>query len=294
MLVGLSAVMAWKAAAFPLTFSVVGESLPPERRATAFAIQSVMVRVPRVVSAPLGGLAIGAFGILAGFRLACAMTVAIALGVLLLQYRLFRDREPGPGARTSPRAGAGRRPMHPQLRRLLVADCLVRIGEGIAASFIVLFVTQVARRSAAEYGMLYAVQQAVAIAAYLPGARMVRFTGRRPVVALTFVFFAVFPLAVRHAGSDAGLFAAFLLGGLKELGEPARKSLIVDLSPDDRRASTIGTYYTIRNLLVVPAGLIGGLLWQQAPHLPLEAAAAVGLAGAALFLATGTDRSERA
>ena len=59
-------------------------------------------------------------------------------------------------------------------------------------------------------------------------------------------------------------------GGLKEIGEPARKSLIVDLSPEDRCGATVGLYYGIRNMLVVPAGVLGGVLWQQSPQLPLE------------------------
>lgn len=185
--------------------------------------------------------------------------------------------------------------MPPALRKLLAADCLVRIGEGIAASFIVLFVIQVRGFSAAEFGMLYAVQQAVAIASYLPGGRVADRAGRDPIVAVTFVFFALFPLSVRLAGSYPALMAAFVVGGLKEIGEPARKSLIVDLAPDDRRASTVGLYYGIRNFLVVPAGAIGGLLWQQSPHLPLEAAAAVSTIGLVLFLVTsGAVRSRAA
>ena len=49
-LVGLLAVMAWKAGAFPTTFAVIGDSLPPNRRAVAFSIQSILVRVPRFCS----------------------------------------------------------------------------------------------------------------------------------------------------------------------------------------------------------------------------------------------------
>jgi predicted MFS family arabinose efflux permease len=137
------------------------------------------------------------------------------------------------------------------------------------------------------------VQQAVAIASYLPGGRMADATGRAPIVALTFVFFAAFPLAVRFATSYPALLAAFLVGGLKEIGEPARKSLIIDLAPDDCRASTVGVYYTIRNLLVVPAGLIGGLLWQRAFNLPLEAAFVVSAAGVVLFVATSIRARHR-
>ena len=281
MFAGLVAVMAWKAAAFPTTFAVIGDALPRERRSTAFAVQSVLVRVPRVISAPLGGMVVAALGIVAGLRTCFAVTVAIGLAVLLVQYRFFHDPAQNVAAKATQRA-----PLPGELRRLLVADCLVRIGEGLAASFIVLFVTQVAGVPVARYGLFYAVQQAVAIVAYLPGAGMAAHTGRSPLVACTFLFFAAFPLAVRLASSDAALLVAFVIGGLKELGEPARKSLIVDLSPDDRIASTVGTYYAIRNFLVVPAGVAGGLLWQVRPELPLEAAAAVSALGFIVFLVT--------
>ena len=283
---GLFGVMAWKSAAFPTTFAVIGDALPRNRRAVAFSIQSILIRVPRVIGAPLGGVAIVTLGTLAGIRLTLVVTLLLASAVLAVQYLGFRD-EPRRAASSEHSTTTGLlRTMTGDLRRLLVADCLVRIGEGIATSFIVLFVTQTRGFTAAEYGVFYAVQQTVSILSYLPGGRMADVAGRQPVVALTFAFFAAFPLAVRAAGSYYAMLAAFVVGGLKEVGEPARKSLIVDLAPDDRRATTIGAYYSVRNGLVVPAGLLGGLLWQRAPHLPLEAAFAVSAVGAIVFLVT--------
>ena len=142
--------------------------------------------------------------------------------------------------------------------------------------------------------MLYAVQQAISIAFYLPGGKLADVMGRTWMVVLTFLFFAAFPLAVRYAASYPYLVGAFIVGGLKEIGEPARKSLIVDLAPDETRASTVGVYYGIRNFLVVPAGVLGGLLWQQDPRLPLEVAAAVSSIGAVVFVVSrrqaGTGR----
>jgi MFS family permease len=282
--VGLLGVMAWKAGAFPTTFAVIGDSLPRNRRAVAFSVQSVLIRLPRVIGAPIGGLLIAAFGMLAGIRIALLVTLVLALVVWMAQYYGYRE-----SPQLEAPAGSGRlrdvlAAMPPGLTRLLAADCLVRIGEGMAASFIILFVTEVRAFSPAEYGVLYAIQQAVAIAFYLPGGRIADATGRAPVVILTFIFFAAFPLAVRFAFSYPALIAAFVVGGLKEIGEPARKSLIVDLAPDHQRARTVGAYYAIRNFLVVPAGVIGGVLWQQAPHLPLEAACVVSSIGALVFV----------
>jgi predicted MFS family arabinose efflux permease len=284
---GLFGVMAWKAGAFPTTFAVIGDTLPRDRRATAFSIQSILVRVPRVIGAPLGGIALVALGPLAGVRAMLLVTIVLALLVLIVQYYEFRGGETPVSRAKSSGARALWIAMPPGLRLLLTVDCLVRIGEGIAASFIVLFVIQVRGLSAADFGVLYAIQHGVAIASYLPGARIAGLTGRPPVVALTFAFFALFPLAVTLASSYHTLAAAFVVGGLREIGEPARKSLILDFAPDNSRGATVGVYYSIRNLVVVPAGAIGGLLWQRAPHLPLETAAAVSAIGAILFLIPG-------
>jgi len=281
--VGLFGVMAWKSGAFPTTFAVIGDSLPRERRAMAFGVQSVLVRVPRVVGAPIGGLLIARFGIAGGIRLALVVTIVLAAVVLGVQRYGFREHAPLDSERDASTIRAVFASLPPSLKQLLTAECFVRIGEGIAASFIVLFVTSAERYSATDFGVLYAVQQAVAILFYLPAGRLSDVTGRRPLVLLTFVFFAAFPLAVRLATTFPALVAAFVVGGLKEFGEPARKSLIVDLAPDHQRARAVGVYYGIRNLLVVPAGLVGGLLYQRSPSLPLEAAALVGAIGTLAF-----------
>ena len=276
--------MAWKSGAFPTTFAVIGDSLPRERRAVAFGVQSVLVRVPRVIGAPIGGLLIASLGAVAGIRIALIVTVALALVVLAVQWYGFQEETgPAPTARDDSNVRTVFRTLPVSLKRLLTADCIVRIGEGIATSFIVLFVTTTLHYSASDYGVLYAVQQTIAILFYLPAGRLAEFTGRRPLVLLTFVFFAAFPLAVRLAATFPALVVAFVIGGLKEFGEPARKSLIVDLAPDHLRGRAVGVYYGIRNLLVVPAGLIGGLLWQRSPALPLEAAAVVGAIGTVAF-----------
>lgn len=288
--VGLLGVMAWKAGAFATTFAIIGDTLPRERRGIAFSVQSILVRVPRVIAAPLGGVVIAAVGLVAGMRLCFIITIALALIVLAVQDRGLRpDR--GRVVRGRNDGGWWASTLPAELRSLLVADCFVRIGEGLAASFIVLFLIQERQISLAHYGVLYAVQQSVALAFYLPGGRIADRWGRAPLIALTLAFFAIFPLAVRLATGPAALIVAFVIGGLKELGEPARKSLIVDLAPDDRRASTVGAYYAIRNGLVVPAGLAGGLLWERGHHLPLEAGFAVGVIGVLTFLLSQWHRS---
>jgi MFS family permease len=290
---GLLLVMAWKSGAFPTTFAVIGDALPKGRRAIAFSVQSILVRVPRVIGAPIGGLLIVTLGVVTGVRVALCATLVIAIGVVLTQRRAFREDESPGSAEADRNARQVWAAMRPELKCLLLADILVRVGEGLAAAFIVLYVTGDLRVSAAAFGLLYAIQQAIAILLYLPMGKVADMAGRRPMVALTFVFFALFPVAVGIAHSYGGLVLAFVLGGLKEMGEPARKSLIVDLSDAAHCGRSVGVYYGVRNMTVVPAGAIGRLLWQQAHRLPLMAAGVVGILGVVSYLVlTRGDRSE--
>jgi MFS family permease len=291
--IGLALVMAWKAGAFPVTFAVIGDALPQGRRAIAFSVQSILVRVPRVIGAPLGGLLIASFGVVTGVRIAAGITLSLAVAVIFTQRRGFREQAGAAKGFENALAREILARMPSALRRLLVAECLVRFGEAIAAAFIVLYVTTALGYSAPAYGLLYALQQTVSLVMYLPAGRMADLTGRRSLIALTFLFFALFPLAVQWAHGLAALVAAFVVGGLKEIGEPARKAFIVDHADPAERARVVGVYYTIRNLLIVPAGAIGGILWTYGPQAPLQVAGAVGMLGVAAFLVASREHSIR-
>ena len=81
----------------------------------------------------------------------------------------------------------------------------------------------------------------------------------------------------------AGLVAAFVVGGLRETGEPARKATIVDLADPACRGRTTGLYYLVRSLAITPAALAGGALWSVTPALPFVIASAFGFLGALVF-----------
>lgn len=286
-------IMGWKSGAFPTSFAIIGEALPRGRRSIAFSVISVLQRAPRVLGAPLGGMLIAAYGVVAGVRSALIVTIFLAVAVLLLQKAFYRPESSQQRHDRSDGFVRVFQSMSPSLKRLLVVECIVRTAEAIAASFIVLYVIDIQGYSAGTFGLLFALQQATAIVMYIPSGKLADRGGRRPVIALTFLFFALFPIAVFAAGSVLTLAAAFVVGGLKEFGEPARKSFIVDHADSAKRGRSVGVYYLIRNLSIVPAGVCGGFLWQAHPSLPLIAGSILGLAGVIIFLIlSGKDTSE--
>ena len=150
----LVGVMAWKSGAFPTTFAVIGDSLPKNRRAVAFSVQSILIRLPRVIGAPLGGLLIVSAGMVGGIRTSVTITIGLALIVLVVQFFGFREEGPAnPGAaNASFRAVFAGMPA--RLTRLLMAECLIRIGEAVAASFIIRRHTRTRRLGSALTGAL--------------------------------------------------------------------------------------------------------------------------------------------
>ncbi len=150
----------------------------------------------------------------------------------------------------------------------------------------VLYVTNISRITLPEYGVLVAIQLLTSILIYMPSAKMAERIGRKPLVIATFLCFAFYPFAVILTHSFAGLVLAFILGGLREIGEPSRKAMIVGFAQQQLRARTVGLYYLVRSLSITPASVIGGLLWRVRPETPFLTAGIIGLLGTLLFAAT--------
>jgi MFS family permease len=283
--VGLVFVSAWSSMGSPAIFALIAETLPHNRRAMGFTVQSVLKRVPIMISPAIGGLLIARFGLLSGIRIALVVTIVLALASILGQRRLYLPAA-APAKHEPLSLISHFRGLDGGLKRLLLSDIFIRTCEGMAGVFVVLFVTNIVGLSAPQFGALVSVQMAASIAVYFPAAALADRYGRKPLVATTFLCFAAFPLAVILARDFAGMTVAFIIGGLRELGEPARKAMIVDLADPARRGRTVGLYYLIRSLSVTPAAAIGGLLWRIKPPIPFIVAFAVGIIGTLLFVAT--------
>lgn len=129
-----------------------------------------------------------------------------------------------------------------------------------------------------------------AILVYIPSAKLADRIGRKPFVISTFLCFALFPLAVALSFNFFTLVVAFIIGGLREIGEPSRKAMIVDFAEPHLRARSVGLYYLARSLSITPAAIIGGLLWTIAPPTPFITAGIIGIIGTIVFAITVEER----
>ena len=113
--------------------------------------------------------------------------------------------------------------------------------------------------------------------------RAIALFGRRPFVLITFVFFTLFPVTLLWAHSFAWLALAFVVRGLKEFGEPARKALIIGEAAPELRARTYGAYYLIRDCTVTSGSFLGAWLWSVSPQANFIGATICGALGTLWF-----------
>src|SRR5205814_6657609 len=172
------------------------------------------------------------------------------------------------------------------LKRLLVSDIFIRTCEGMADVLVIIYVTNVLRISVARFGTLLAILFLTTLIIYVPAAKAADRVGRLPFIIATFCAFALYPLAIVSARDFGGLVIAFIIGGLREIGEPARKAMILDFAQPQLRARSVGLYYLLRSLAITPAAAIGGLLWKVTPQTPFVIAGIFGVAGVFIFVAT--------
>ncbi len=284
--IGLAFSMAWASMASPAIFAVIGDALPKERRAMGFTVQSILKRVPMTVAPIIGGAFIVAYGIRGGVRLGLTLTLSLsAIAILILSAINIPIIISEPA-----RLRGVWDSFHGALKRLLISDIIIRTCEAMADIFIIIYVTNIIGISIAQYGILVAIQMTTSIIVYVPAAKIADRIGRKPFVIATFLCFALFPAAVVIAHGFATLIPAFIIGGLREIGEPSRKAMIVDFAEPHLRARTVGLYYLIRSLSITPSAVIGGLLWKIAPPVPFITASIIGIIGMFVFAATVEER----
>lgn len=283
-LVGTLFVMAWSSLTLPAFFTMIADNLPADLRATGFGVQSFLKRIPIIIAPPLGGWMLAHAGFLRGMRWGLILTIFLSLVSIYILRRFYRERpdEPSPNIN----ALALFQSMNPRLKKLLVADCLARWAEGIPKVFIVLYVLNELRLTEVQFGWLISLQMFVSMASYIPVAKVADRMNRKPFVLLTFLFFSLFPLAIVQGTGWTWIVVAFVIGGLREIGEPARKAFIVDHADAGARGRAVGLYYLLRGFIVFPASLVGGLLWKMDPTLPFYVAFSVGAIGCAVYALT--------
>ena len=289
---GMFLFLSWTCFSLPATFSLVGETLAANRHSMGIGVQSVIRRVPAMISPILGGILIDRFGVVPGVRIALLISILLSAATIFAQWQL-RVEQPPPGPRPERwNLWQTLRGFDTPMRRLLLSDILVRFCERIPYAWAIIFAMDYIGMSAKEVGVLTVIEVLVASLCIIPASHFADKTQREPFVLVTFIMFTIFPISLMVSRNFGMLAVAFAIRGLKEFGDTSRKALIVNYSDPSRRGQIVGTYYLVRDLIVSVAALLGALLWRLNPRLNFLGAAAFGLAGTIFYFKSLRDLRE--
>lgn len=313
--VGLFLAQAWKSFGLGATFAIVKQSVPPSQLARGFASTEVFRRSAFLIG-PL--IAAGVLYIFADFIVGFQYVLAAALlfGVVATaaQHVLYSAEDDSFGKEFEGLVQIRNDLMElpPELRPLLVGDTLVRFANGMVYVFFVIVITQflevgltvgsVDLSPAVFFGVLLAIEMVVALISMPPAAKIAESVGLKPVVALGFFVYAIFPILLISAPDNALIVALlFAFSGLRFAGLPAHKALIVGPAERDTGGRVSGAYYLVRNLIVIPSAALGGLFYGGftvpginltvggSPPLAFALASLIGIVGTAYFIIFGKE-----
>jgi MFS family permease len=282
LIMGAFLFLAWSALSLPTTFAVVATSLQARQHTMGIGVQSMVRRVPMMLGPLAGGWLIDHFGWERGIQYALLVCIFLSLLTAGFQWLMF---EPG-AAEVVPETVpldanfmAVVRSFTPALRELLVSDILIRFCERLPYAWVVVWAMNYGGVTAQQFGFLVTFEMLTAMICYIPVAHLADRYGRRPFVLVTFLFFTLFPITLLWARSFGWLALAFVVRGLKEFGEPARKALIIGEARPELRARTYGAYYLIRDCVVTSGSFLGAWLWHLGPRANFAGAAVCGALG---------------
>ena len=289
-IVGSVFFLSWTAISLPATMDMVSKALPKNKRTMGVSVHSLVRRIPMAVGPVLGGLCIDHFGLNLGICIAFGIAFVLGVVSLFLQQALIEDDGAG-------KQVAEKNPLKqfklitPDLRNLLISDILIRFCEQIPYAFMAIWAIQTIQNpiTSTQFGLLTTIEMVTAMLVYIPVAYFADRNTKKPFVAMTFVFFTLFPLILLFSQAMPMLILAFIIRGLKEFGEPTRKALIMDLAPEEHKAATFGVYYLVRDVIVSIAAFGGAFLWKLSPEINLLVAFGFGVLGTLVFIIFGKD-----
>jgi len=315
--VGLFLAQAWKSFGLGASFAIVKQAVPPSQLARGFASTEVFRRTAFLLG-PLLAAAILALApeFTVGFQAILAVAVLFAVAATTAQHVLYEpaDTTIGKSFEGLSEIVADLRGLPPELRPLLVADTLVRFANGMVYVFFIIVVTELRGVGLTLgslslgpdpfFGVLLAVEMSIALVSMPVAAKLAESVGLKPVVALGFAVYGLFPVLLIAAPASAAAFVLlFAFSGLRFAGLPAHKALIVGPAERDAGGRVAGSYYLVRNTVVIPSAALGGALYggftvpstdlgyAGSPTLAFAVATVVGLAGTVYFLLAGREFS---
>jgi MFS family permease len=274
----------------PAAFGLVSDLAPPGRRGAFYGYQGMVLGLCAAIGPLAGGVAYQNFG----YRTILLGDAVLLIIAATMRYRIHDPRE-------TRRKAEGRRGMsfpaamrafrdlardRPQTIRFLIVNVVAALGSALFTTFASLYARERLGLSLAALGAAIGTAALLAVPASLAGGVLADRWGRKTVLLIGLAAAAVQAGLLTRVGNAWQLTALLSVAAVTQaLASPAGQAMLADLVPSDQR----GTFLSISNsaswLVVVPAPVLGSLVWSHlGPAVLFQAAAVILVLAAALLV----------
>jgi len=258
--------------------AMLAAAATPATRGTVFGFHRAMDHLGAVLGPTLATVFLYFFP--ERYRTLFALTIvpgAISIALILL---IREEAAPPRVVSGFSRAGATDRRLGKPFTRFMIVLTIFTLGNSTDA-FLLLKLTDAAG-SAKYVPAMWAALHVVKASTSVAGGAWSDRIGRRTVIGLGWLVYAVVYGGFALTASLAALVAWFLVYGLYfGLAEGTEKALVADLAPAESRGLAFGVYYTVQGIGALAASVLFGVIWNA-----YGAAAAFGLGAALALVAT--------
>lgn len=266
---------------FVASYIHIVDLVPIDRRGWALGIFGLSGLTSTALAPLLGEAVIRQ----AGFRWCFVLAALLAAGAftIILRTRGIRPPEPGGG----PGLEELREGLEELYRVHMVLGFFFGLGTGTLFTFVPTFAEQL---GVTGLGLFYTAYSVSAVAVRVFGGDLIDTRGRRAVIVPCMIIFAaavcIFALLAGAVGPGVRvpvlpfIFLAGLLGGAAHgFLYPALSALLVDVTPEARRATTVGIFSAVCLLGNAVGAVVFGYIARGAGYTPMWIALAVVMSG---------------
>jgi MFS family permease len=261
----------------PAWAAFTAEIVPLEMRGRYMAVRNSVKVVATVVGVPLAGFLIAGLG---GYPWGYQVSFALAIGLECWSGWIF-GRIPAPmtpadpplaaTAASAPRLGRlarMRRELAPQLHgpfgRFLLTNTVWGVASAISAPFYIIFMTRNLHLGAEAIGLLTAFTTGAQLIGYMLLGPIADRRGNYTILCASALLAAVIPLGWLWVRVWWQILPLYLLTGFSAAGfANTNFNLMLELCPEEGRASYMGTTYTLAAIAATIAPLVGGYLFSR-------------------------------
>ncbi len=262
--------------------AIIAESCNDDVRGKAYGIHRAMDGTGSVLGAVLGLILLISLGFQNVFLLAGIPSLIAVFLIVLVKEKRKATRNAVPTAAKSMRVSF--RALTPQLKYFIAIATVFTLGN-FGYAFLMIRAQNIGLNDPTAM-LLYVLLYVVYTIFTIPAGTLSDKIGRQPVIVIGYALFGMTSLGLAFVSNLFQIVWLFALYGVfYAMIDGVQRAFVVDLSPPDLKATSLGAFHTATGLAALPAGVISGLLWDTiSPEATFIYGFVLSFAAAALLL----------